>query len=597
MADQRRLEADVVVVGGGLAGVCASIAAARNGARVILVQDRPVLGGNTSSEIRVHAGGADHDGARPHARESGIIEEIRLHDAVHNQQLSNVVWDLILYDMVRRERNIELLLNTSCIDAVIATPQRIGAVRAIRPCTNDEFTIEGEMFLDCSGDGWLGYFAGADFRMGREAPEEHGEPHAMGPDGLTMGASLMWIARDYGREIPFTPPPWARRFLTCDALPHRHPDLTPHGFWWNELGGKLDMTKDTERVRDELLATLLGLWDHIKNHCPKWREKARTWGLEWFGWVPGKRETRRLIGDHILTEMDLVEAVPFEDRVAHGGWPIDIHPPGGIYDTQPPAMFIELRDIYSIPLSALYSRNIENLLFAGRCISATHVAMGSTRLAATGAAMGQAAGTAAAMCVQKGCTPRELRDRHIRELQELLLKQDQYIPDLPAQDPEDLASQAKATASSYADDSPPELVTNGITRYRRGCTNQWASAPGQPLPQWLQLQWPQPVEIGEIHLTFDTGFQRPLSFSNYPQSIAKQVRGPQPETVRDFAILALMDGNWREIVRISGNYLRKLAIQLVRPVKTSALRVQVEATNGDEQARIFEVRAYAPRWR
>ncbi|MCX7597709.1 MAG: FAD-dependent oxidoreductase [Armatimonadetes bacterium] len=587
------LEADVVVAGGGLAGVCASLAAARNGATVVLIQDRPVLGGNTSSEISVHAGGADFDGHRPHARESGIIEELRLEDAVRDSRCVPVMWDLILYDAIRREPRITLLLNTSVVGVKMAAPGRIAQVEAIRPSTQHAFSVAGSMFLDCTGDGWLGFFAGADYRMGREAPEEYGEPHALGPDNLTLGASLCFIARDVGEPVDFIPPPWARRFLSCDALPHRHPDLCRHGFWWNELGGVFDMTRDTERVRDELVATLLGLWDHIKNHCPRCREEARTWDLEWFGWVPGKRETRRLMGDHVLTELDLIEARPFHDAVAHGGWPIDLHPPWGIYDPAPPALMLPLEDIYSIPLRSLYSRNLENLLFAGRCASATHVAFGSTRLAATGAAMGQAAGTAAALAVRRNCTPREVADRHIRELQEILLRQDQYIPDVAAQDEKDLARKPAIRASSEAPESEAANVANGITRYTRGSTNQWASREGEALPHWIELKWPQNQSVSEIHLTFDTGFARPLTHSQYPSTVGKQVRGPQPETVKDFRIEAWLDGAWRPLARITDNYQRKRVLKLARPVTTSGLRVVVEATQGDTQARIYEVRAYS----
>lgn len=587
------LEADVVVAGGGLAGVCASLAAARNGASVALIQDRPVLGGNTSSEISVHAGGADFDGNRPHARESGIIEELRLEDAVRDRRCVPVMWDLILYDAIRREPRITLLLNTSAVEVKLAAPGRIAQVEAIRPSTQQSFSVAGSMFLDCTGDGWLGYFAGADYRMGREAPEEYGEPHALGPDNFTLGASLCFIARDVGEPVDFAPPPWAKRFLTCDALPHRHPDLCRTGFWWNELGGVFDMTQDTERVRDELVATLLGLWDHIKNHCPRCRDEAKTWDLEWFGWVPGKRETRRLLGDHVLTELDLIEARPFEDAVAHGGWPIDLHPPWGIYDREPPCSMLHLEDIYSIPLRSLYSRNVENLLFAGRCASATHVAFGSTRLAATGAAMGQAAGTAAALAVRKNCTPREIADRYIRELQEILLCQDQYIPDLPARDENDLARKAQICASSEAENCEAANVVNGVTRHRHGRTNQWASREGQPLPQWVELKWPQIQAVREIHLTFDTGFVRPLTHSQYPSTLGKQVRGPQPETVKDFRIEVLLDGTWRAVVRVTDNYQRKRVLKLGRPITTRGLRIVAEATQGDPQAKIYEVRVYS----
>ncbi|MGD9518602.1 MAG: FAD-dependent oxidoreductase [Armatimonadota bacterium] len=590
--DRHHLETELLVVGGGLAGVAASLAAARNGVKVVLLQDRPVLGGNTSSEICVHAGGADHSGDRQHARESGIIEELRLEDAVKDPHCVPTLWDLVLYDWVRREPNITLMLNTSCWAANMAAPDRLASITALRPSTHDVFVIQAPLFIDCTGDGWLGYFAGADFRQGREAPEEYGEPHAYQADHKTMGASLMWIAHDTGEPIDFIPPPWAERFEACDALPHRHPHLVPHGFWWNELGGEGDLTKDTEEIRDRLVATLLGLWDHIKNHCPQCREAAQTWELSWIGWMPGKRETRRLLGDHVLREQDLVEHVHFEDTVAHGGWPIDIHPPGGLYDPEPPASFVPLKDLYSIPLRALYSRNVRNLMMAGRCISATHVAMGSTRLAATGAAMGQAVGTAAAMCAARGVLPAEIADRYSRELQELLLRQDQYIPDRPAEDPADLAREALVTAESAAPDCQPENVVNGVTRHRGGETNQWASAEGEGMPQWLELRWPQAREIAAIELTFDTGFTRPLTHSKDAYFEGRQVRGPQPETVRDLRVEGWVDGSWREVAAIRGNHFRKRVLNLDVPITTEALRVVVEATNGDAQARLYEVRAY-----
>lgn len=591
---QQHLEAEVAVIGGGLAGVCAGLAAARNGARVVLVQDRPVLGGNTSSEINVHAGGADQDGHRPHAREAGIIEELRLEDAVRDPRAVPVMWDLILYDAIRREPGIALLLNTACRGVRMAAADRIASVEALRAATDDGFIIEAPMFIDCSGDGWLGYFAGADFRQGREGPEEYGEPHAQGPDNVTLGASLMFLATDTGEPVDFAPPPWAKKYLECEPLAKRwrHPDLTRHGFWWNELGGTFDMTRDTERVRDELVATLLGLWDHIKNHCPQCRAQARTWELSWFGWIPGKRESRRLMGDHVMTEMDVVEARPFEDRVAHGGWPIDLHPPWGLYDEEPPATMIELKDIYSIPLRALYSRNVGNLLFAGRCMSSTHVAFGTTRLAATGAAMGQAVGTAAAQCARKGIGPRELADRHVRDLQELLIKQDQYIPDMAAEDPADLARTARVTADSEAPGHAAENIVNGITRRRKGESNQWASADGAALPQAIELRWGAAKAIRELHFTFDTGFERGLSHTQYPGSLARQVRGPQPETVKDVRVEAWMDGAWRTVAAVKGNYQRKRVVRLKEGVRAEAVRVVVEATNGDEKARVYEVRAY-----
>jgi len=588
MVQTHSLSADVIVVGGGVSGVCAAIAAARHGCSTILVHDRPVLGGNSSSEIRVHVCGADSSGGRPHARESGIIEELRLEEAARNPQRAATMWDLILWEKVTAEPNITLLLNTPCTGVRMASQGTIGAALAARESTEDHFELHGGIFIDCTGDGRLGAEAGADYRYGREAPEEHGEPHAQGPDNKTMGASLMWQARDMGHPVPFAPPSFARAFETCEQLPHRgHTELV-HGHWWVEYGGELDIIKDGEQIRDELLACMMGVWDHVKNRCDK--VDATNWALTWFGFVPGKRESRRLLGDHILTENDLVNTVRFPDAVCHGGWSIDTHPPGGIHSPEPPCSFIGLPDVYGIPLRCLYSRNIENLMMAGRNVSCTHMAMASTRVAATGAVMGQAAGTAAALCKAHGCLPREAASEHIRELQQALLRDDCYIPDLPADDALDMLRSAAFSASSQAEGCPPEAVANGVTRFRNGQENQWASAPGETLPQWIQVDIGHPRRVTEVHITFDSGFARPLALTQSDFFSARMHRGPQPETVRDYVLEGLFEGSWRTLVQVTGNYQRKLVHTIGETV--SALRLTVTATNGDSQARVFELRAY-----
>lgn len=588
MSRINKLTSDIVVVGGGVSGVCAAIAAARHGATTTLLQDRPVLGGNSSSEVRVHVCGADRSGGNPHAREAGILEELRLEEAVRNPQRAATMWDLVLWEKVTAEPNITLLLNTACNGARMASDSRIAAVLAARESTEDSFEIEGRVFIDCSGDARLGAEAAADYRYGREGPEEHGEPHAQGPDSKTMGCSLMWQARDMGRPAPFTPPAFARVFETCEDLPHRGHTALEHGHWWVEYGGELDIIKDAEEIRDELLACMMGVWDHVKNRCDK--VDATNWALTWFGFVPGKRESRRLLGDHILTENDLADLVEFEDAVCHGGWWMDTHPPGGIRSPEPPASFISFDDIYAIPLRALYSRNIENLMMAGRNISCTHMAMSSTRVAATGAVMGQAVGTAAAMCAAGDCIPRDIATQRIKELQQTLLRDDCYIPDLPGQDPADILQTAAATASTEADDSPAAGVLNGVTRHRKDKTNQWASAPGSELPQWLRMDLPQPARISEIHITFDTGFERALALTHHDYFNDRMVRAPQPETVRDYAIQGMVGGEWRTLVNESGNYRRKRIHEVSETIE--ALQLTVTATNGDEQARVFEVRAY-----
>jgi hypothetical protein len=589
------LTTDVAVVGGGLAGVCAAIAAARHGAQVVLIQDRPVLGGNTSSEIQVHATGADCSGGRPHAREGGILEEMRLTEAVRNPQRCGQVWDLVLWEWVTSEANLTLLLNSTCTGATVEEG-RITSIRVARESTEDVFAIGARVFIDCSGDGRLAAEAGAGFMTGREGKDEFGEPDAEGPDRKTMGCSLMFIAKDMGVPVPFTAPPWAIKF-TEEMLPHRghheapwhrgHGELS-HGYWWIEYGGELDVIKDTEAIRDHLLACLMGIWDHIKNGG---QHGADNWALTWFGFVPGKRESRRIIGEHILTEVELLELRHFSDAVAHGGWSIDTHPPGGIHSPEPPSKHIGTPDVYGIPLRSLIARDVSNLMMAGRCHSATHMAMASTRVAATGAAMGQAAGTAAAFAIKHGCAPKVVAEEHIGQLQQTLLRDDQYIPNVANEEADDRARQATVTASSASAEGAPEKVIDGVTRLREGDIHQWASAEGVALPQWLQLEWPQSVTLRELHLTFDSGFARPLTLTQSDTFNARIVRGPQPETVRDYVIEVRQDGEWRDWARVHDNIQRKV-VHHAEPSEVEAVRLVVHRTHGDGPARVHEVRAY-----
>ncbi|MBU0609120.1 MAG: FAD-dependent oxidoreductase [Armatimonadetes bacterium] len=586
MAQTTNLNADVAVVGGGLAGVCAAIAAARHGAQVILIQDRPVLGGNTSSEIQVHATGADCSGGRPHAREGGILEEMRLAEAVRNPQRCGQVWDLVLWEWVTREPNLTLLLNTICTGATSADGI-ITSLTAQRQSTEDLFEITARVFIDCSGDGRLAAEAGAGFMTGREGKDAFGEPDAEGPDNKTMGCSLMFIAKDMGVPVPFVAPPWAVKF-TEDMLPHRGHGELSHGHWWIEYGGELDVIKDYEAIRDHLLACLMGLWDHVKNGG---RHGAENWALTWFAFVPGKRESRRIIGEHILTEVDLLELRQFPDAVAHGGWSIDTHPPGGIHSPEPPSKHLNTPDVYGIPLRCLISCDRPNLMMAGRCHSATHMAMASTRVAATGAAMGQAAGTAAALAVQHDCLPKVVAEAHAAELQQTLLRDDQFIPNVANADPLDLARQATVTASSAAPDAAPAKVTDGVTRLRDGDLHQWVSAEGAALPQWLQLEWAGPITLRELHLTFDSGFARPLTLTQSDGFNSRVVRGPQPEVVSDYVIEAQQNGEWREIARVTDNIQRKV-VHCVEPLEVQAIRLVANRTHGAPQARVYEVRAY-----
>jgi len=462
-------EFDAVVVGGGLAGVCAAVSAARLGCRVALVQDRPVLGGNSSSEIRVPIGGAANHQAW--ARETGIMEELFLEDRFRNhrhagksspESSTTSMWDLILYETVKNEPNITLLLNTSARKVAMADKYRINSIVCDQLGTEKEFHIVGNIFIDCTGDGTIGFLAGAKFMMGREGRGKFNESLAPGKaDKITMGNSLMFVARDMGRPVQFDAPKWAIDYSSEKSLRLRHPHIRKNcdisgGYWWIELGGdRLDIIRDNEILRDELLKHLLGLWDHMKNHGD---HGAENYALEWIGMVPGKRESRRFMGDHILTENDIRQTAIFPDAVGYGGWIIDLHTVGGLRAKNLPPESVgsgslkakDSREIplFSIPYRCLYSKNIENLMFAGRDISATHVAFGTTRLMATCAILGQVTGTAAFFCKKFRVLPRDIHRRHVHELQQTLLRDDCFIPGIENEDEADLARNVTVTASS-----------------------------------------------------------------------------------------------------------------------------------------------------
>jgi hypothetical protein len=589
--NEHRLKSDVVVVGGGMAGVCAALVAARNGATVVLVQDRSVLGGNASSEVRMHICGADESGHRRGWRESGIIEEIRLDDAVHNPHRAAALFDLLLYDKVTREPRITLLLDTACCGVEMQGRDRIGAALARSDSTETTFRIEAPIFCDCSGDGRLGAEAGAEFRVGREARSEFGESLALDQaDRKTLGSSIMFTARKHDRPMPFVAPPWARPF-TEEALRLRGHRETEYGYWWLEWGGQLDTITDSRAIRQELLRIVMGVWDHIKNSG---KHDAATWALEWVGMLPGKRESRRFVGEHTLRQQDLEQATPFDDRVTYGGWSIDLHPPDGVDSAGLPACTqIHVKEPYSIPLRSLYSKNVNNLFFAGRNISATHVAFGSTRVMATCAVMGQAVGTAAALAALGRTLPREtVRDpAAMRHLQQTLLRDDQTILGCRNEDEADLARSARVTASTEQAGHAAANVINGVARTIGEQSNQWRSQ-AMHGPEHIDLAWDGPRRIGRVHLTFDTGFARCLTLTHLDAYSSRMIRGPQPETIRDYEIQVRDGGSWRTVARVSDNIQRR-RVHPVEPVQTDGLRIVVTRTNGVPFARLFEVRAYA----
>ncbi len=445
------INADLVVVGGGLAGVCCAITAARTGLKIVLVQDRPVLGGNSSSEVRLWILGAtSHMGNNNRwAREGGVVDEILVENTYQNPEGNALILDMILLDKVNKEANITLLLNTSVHALQKSDDRTISAVEAFCSQNSTSYQVKAPLFCDASGDGILGFLSGASFRMGAESQSEFDEKFAPTKDyGELLGHSLYFYSKDTGKSVKFHPPQFAIQDIT--TIPKfRSFNTKDHGckLWWLEYGGRLDTVHDTEKIKWELWKVVYGAWNYIKN-SGKFPE-AESLTLEWVGMIPGKRESRRFMGDYIMRQQDIVEQRTHDDAVAFGGWSIDLHPADGVFSEKPGCNQWHSKGIYQIPYRSLYSKDIGNLFLAGRIISATHVAFGSTRVMATGAYAAQAVGLAAKICIDKGIRPAEVYSGgHIKLLQHRLLSTGHYIPGIALQDDDNLVRSARLSASS-----------------------------------------------------------------------------------------------------------------------------------------------------
>lgn len=786
---------DVVVCGGGLAGFCGAVAAARHGARTVLIHDRPVLGGNSSSEVRVTTHGAACHHA--YARETGIISELLIEErAVNHEQTGengwiNSVWDIVLYDLAQSTPNLTLKLNTAVTDVLFtdgssgvalnetaASAPNLSAGYAHRPACNPQrrlsavithvaaaettLAIHGSTFIDCTGDAVVAHLAGCEWRMGSEGREEFGEDHAPARASTdTMGNSIQFKARDIGRPAPFTAPDWAVRYDNPDFFykQGRAPHDIRCGYWWLEIGVPWHTIHDAEDIRHELTRHVLGVWDWIKNKDPLTKDRAANYALDWIGQVPGKRESRRVMGRYLMTAHDPMQRTVFPDEIAYGGWFLDLHTPGGLLAaTSEPSSaegYSEKTDYavksycgpYGIPLRALVAKDLDNLLFAGRSISVTHAALGTVRVMATTALMGQAVGTAAAMGVD---TKRDVADfdaTQIKKLQQTLLRDGCFLPNVRNEDAADLARGASVSASSsckisgaepdgsdafskslttldyngtpggiarltdrlcqwigvasgrinriavcmqnrteqeqvfsvelhrthelwdyrtetvkkladaqltappgdcvwvewelnlpiefsgwlrldllpnphlawhlsgaivpghmmayemspgrlrrfgpgktaafrIAPPQPcfgPEQVLSGVTRPQHA-SNLWRSDPAQPLPQWIELQWPQPQKISEVQLTFPGHLIR--EYHAYPPFYR------DPQCARDYVIEAWDSTaeKWISLISISDNYQtrRRHSVETT----TTHLRVVIQATNGEFSAALYEIRCY-----
>lgn len=732
---------DALVIGGGLAGVCAAIEASRSGLNVGLVQDRPCLGGVSSSELGLYpwVGGAEIGGFR-YSRESGILEELRLHERYYNSGVPqscvtgqiDLLWDMVLLEKAK-EAGVTVFLNCICTDVVMQNASLIESVLCFQRGTEKQFRMSARVFLDSTGDGSVAYWAGATWRYGREGRAEFQETLAPEKsDNQVLCSSLLFRARDAGEPAKFIAPPWAKVYASEEDLSYRDHKDVRRGYWWIEYGGTGDTIANDQHIYEELLKRLFGVWDHIKN---RGHHGAGDMVLEWISALPAKRESRRIIGDHVLCQGDLEGAVLFDDRVAYGGWPMDFHLSEGIDSGDSPAINYFLQEPYSIPLRSLYSADIGNLFIAGRSASVTHVALMSTRVMGTCAMMGQAVGTAMAVCIKHNKTPRQVASEHIEEVQQNILRRDGHIIGVSNSDPDDLARQAVVSASSeatleilhpdewhpldtdrsqivaigpktpdtidimlrnvsscvktveiaigaatdfwdhgakptnrvFVEIAPedtgwlsvdvrgllsahelakitvlanedvfwgyskseiigtsaafrnpcyphPELegrgvwnafpqwrflrgsycmrfspmntpygpanVISGITRPENG-SNIWISSPNSPLPQYVELEFPEEVTLRCIHLTFDTNLTPPIMM----------LRCPVAETVKDYAIQFETCNGWEECISITDNYQRK-RVHTITPVTTKRIRVEIRSTHGCASARVYEIRAY-----
>lgn len=556
---------DLCVVGGGMSGLCTAIAAARHGIKVVLIQDRAVLGGNASSEVRMWIGGAYRMGAEgiPDLRETGIIEELFLENFYMNPGLKYPVWDSVLYGKAKAEKNITLLLNSSVLDATM-DGNKIVSVKAWQSNAETTHVVSAKYFADCSGDSILSELSGAHYMYGREAKADFGE--SIPPDVAdkkTMGMSCLFQIRETEHKCEFIPPEWAYKYETDADLPFKDHHKNDN-FWWIEIGGEWDCIHDTDRCRDELLKICYGVWDHMKN---KGEHDVDNWELEWIGFLPGKRESRRYIGKYIVTQNDVEAEGRFEDIVAYAGWSMDDHFPEGFYYTKGhPTIYHPAPQPWGLPLRCMISENIKNLTFAGRNISVTHAALSSCRVIATCATLGQALGTAIAQAIDEGI---DIEKINVKKLQATLLDDDCYIPWHERKLPE-LTKSARCSA---------EVVRNGLDR---GEANLWCGNRGD----FIEYEFDTDTDISEIRLIFDSDLNR--KYHNMPCNYPLvQTKFKLPKTlIREYIIEGKKENGETLTLRITDN--RQRFVKHTVNWRVKSLRFIPISTHGCEEFRLFD---------
>lgn len=407
---------DFVVAGGGVAGMCAAVAAARQGLKVALIHDRPVLGGNNSSEVRVHLGGSIECG--PYPELGNLIKEFG-HTKKGNAKSAENYEDSKKMTLVENEKNISLFLNCHVTD-VEMKDGKISALLARNTETGRLMRFAAPLFSDCTGDAAVGYLAGAEWRMGRESVSETNESGAVQvPDKQVLGSSVQWNSKVMDKPSPFPVFEYGKTFDEESV------QKVTHGEWTWETGMLRDQVREAERVRDHGLLVVYSNWSYLKNRSLV-KDEYSNLALDWVAYIAGKRESRRLVGDHVLTQTDILDQVPYEDGTCATSWTIDLHYPDPVNTAFFPGeefkavctqQYIE---IYPIPYRCFYSRNIPNLFMAGRNISVTHVALGTVRVMRTTAMMGEVVGLAAAVCHENSCLPRDVYATYFEQLKDYM---------------------------------------------------------------------------------------------------------------------------------------------------------------------------------
>lgn len=579
---------DFAVVGGGLAGLCAAIAAARHGVKTVLVQDRPVLGGNASSEIRMHVCGASCEGKFKNVRETGIIEEILLENKARNPDFSYAEFDTLLWEKARYQENLTLYLSTA-MTKVECDGEEIKSIIVRRLTEEREIKIEASIFADCTGDGTLAYLAGAEYLFGRESKEEFGKEGAREQrDDGTMGNTIMFKAVDKGHKVTFLKPFWAYDFRGSKLVNKVKFVEINSGYWWIEVGGKeFDALYDAEKTREECLKIVYGVWDYIKNELDD--DRAENLTLDWVGSVPAKREGRRFIGDYVLTERDVVSHAVFPDAVGYGGWHIDDHPLERFkffaeikkYDDKDETLWHN--GVYTVPYRALYSKNVKNLYLGGRIVSVTHRALASTRVMATCAVLGQAVGTAAAFAVKENVLPREV---NVKKVQGALLKDDCYIPHIEAETG-DKARNAVVSCSSQTDGCECENVVNGKKRPTADGENAWCAV--NDGKQWIKLSF-ESTHVNEVRIVFDSDLNAEIT-----QTLSDWIKNKQsyslPKTlVKDCDVRFLLHG--KVVKQAALRNIRARMNVVAADVECDEILLSNMTTYGADTIKIFEIETY-----